>query len=240
MLAAVDAFLSPSALASAREWAAAEAGARGATLRFVTLPSAETQDPLADGHAVGQVGARSAELLIVGAAPNATTPAVLGSLPRSGRRRLACPVIVLRGCRSQPIRRIVVGVVGNGAATAALHWAVEEAVVHRADLVVVHAWQRHVGVGRSTWRDALDLADAHRTVDLAVRECAARSNGRVHGAVAEGDAAAVLVAASKDADLLVVGSRGQSGFTAMLFGPVATFLVGAAACPVALIDPHVG
>ena len=86
----------------------------------------------------------------------------------------------------------------------------------------------------------MDRADAQRVVDEAVRECVALTAGVVRGVVDEGDAGPVLVRASADADLLVVGSRGQSSFTAMLFGPVTTFVVGAARCPVALVDPQMG
>jgi nucleotide-binding universal stress UspA family protein len=54
----------------------------------------------------------------------------------------------------------------------------------------------------------------------------------------EGDAATVLAAASRSADLIVVGSRGSSGFRTMLFGSVTLLLVECAACPVAVIPPQ--
>ena len=76
----------------------------------------------------------TADLLIVGAGEAVGATSVLASLPRSGRRRLAMPVIVLRGRLLQPIRRIVVGVIGSAVAGAALRWAADEAAVHRADL----------------------------------------------------------------------------------------------------------
>ena len=40
----------------------------------------------------------------------------------------------------------------------------------------------------------------------------------VRGVLVEGDPADVLCAAGREADLLVVGSRGRSGFTTMLIG----------------------
>jgi nucleotide-binding universal stress UspA family protein len=210
--------------ASSLAWATAEAAAQHAVLRTVSLsPGVTPWPPLAD-------------LLIVGTDDDASAMDVLSSLPRSGRRRLASPAIVLRHARLQPIRRIVVGVPRSRVGEAAVRWAVDEAAVHRAGLVLVHAWQRQTGVGRSMWRDSLDRADAQRIVDHAVGVSTALSCGDVRGEVHEGEPGAVLVRASMDADLLVVGTRAQSGFTAMLFGPVTTFLIGAAGCPVALID----
>ena len=53
----------------------------------------------------------------------------------------------------------------------------------------------------------------------------------VRGEVIDGDAATVLAAASGTADLIVVGSRGGSGFRTMLFGSVTLFLAAHAAMP---------
>jgi nucleotide-binding universal stress UspA family protein len=49
----------------------------------------------------------------------------------------------------------------------------------------------------------------------------------------------VLVGASGHTDLLVIGSRGRSGFRTMLFGSSAIAVVEHARCPVAVIHPHV-
>jgi nucleotide-binding universal stress UspA family protein len=226
--------------ASSLAWALEEAAAWDAALRIVTLSPGPADSSTLRGQVAGHglADSSTADLLIVGTGEAVSAPSVLASLPRSGRRRLAMPVIVLRGRLLQPIRRIVVGVISAAFAGAVLRWAVDEAAVHRADLIVVHAWQRHTGVGRSTWRDSLDRADAQRVVDEAVRDCVALTAGVVRGVVDEGDAGPVLVRASEDADLLVVGSRGQSGFTAMLFGSVTRFVVAGAGCPVALVAPQ--
>jgi nucleotide-binding universal stress UspA family protein len=53
--------------------------------------------------------------------------------------------------------------------------------------------------------------------------------------VAEGDPAAALVAASEDADQLVVGTRGRSPFMGAVLGAVSLRCATAARCPVTLI-----
>lgn len=182
----------------------------------------------------------SADLLIVGgSSPGTVRRWLLGSVPRNGARRGACPVIVVRGRRRPHLRRIVVGIDSSNAAAAALDWAIAEAECHESELLLVHAWRRPCVAGPSVRAADLDRADAQCVLDLAIRHCEKRTNLPVSGDLIEGEAAAVLTAASSHADLLAVGSRGRSGFKTLLFGSVASFVAGHAGCPVAVIHPHV-
>jgi nucleotide-binding universal stress UspA family protein len=52
--------------------------------------------------------------------------------------------------------------------------------------------------------------------------------------VVEGAPGAVLVAESRDADLLVVGSRGHGGFAQLLLGSVSQQCAHHAECPVVI------
>jgi len=47
-----------------------------------------------------------------------------------------------------------------------------------------------------------------------------------------------LVSASKDADIVVLGSRGVGGFTRMLLGSTAGQVVQHAHCPVLIVPPE--
>jgi len=171
--------------------------------------------------------AKHFDLLVLAATADDSAEAVLlGSLARTAVRRSPCPVVVVRGNSTRPVRRIVIGVDGSSAAAAAIDWACEEANLHRADLLVIHA--REGDISR---------AEAGRVLELAVDECRHRTAGAVRGRLSDGDPASAVVEASHDADIVTIGSRGRSGFKTALFGSVALSVAGGAHCPVAVTHP---
>jgi nucleotide-binding universal stress UspA family protein len=173
--------------------------------------------------------AQSADLLVIGSHESGAARRLLfGSVERTAARRSPCPVVVVTG-RSElrPIHRIVVGVDGSSASDAALIWAAREADLHRAELVVIHAWDRIEG------RTA-----AHQVIDTAMGVCASLTKSPVRGTVLDGDGVTALTMASMDADLLAIGSRGRSGFRTMLFGSVALAVAERSSCPVAVTHPQ--
>lgn len=120
---------------------------------------------------------------------------------------------------------IVVGVDGSEESKAALHFALGEARLRGAGLHVVHA--EHHYAGEETRRDWLDGI---------VREVAGESPGvEIEQSILDGGAAPVLVEVAKDADMLVVGSRGHGGFTGLLLGSVSQQIAHHASCPVAIV-----
>ena len=178
-------------------------------------------------------------LIIAGSSPATVRHWLLGSVPRAAARRSACPVIVVRGRPRPHVRRIVVGIDASSAAASALDWAIAEAECHGSELSIVHALRSPRVAGRSLRASDLDRTDAQCVVDLAIRRCEKRTSLPLSGELIEGEAAAVLTAASEHADLLAVGSRGRSGYKTMLFGSVALIVAEQAGCPVAVIHPRV-
>jgi nucleotide-binding universal stress UspA family protein len=57
----------------------------------------------------------------------------------------------------------------------------------------------------------------------------------MHPQVKEGNAAKLLIDHSKDADVLVVGSRGHGGFVGMLLGSVSQHVTAYAKCTVVVV-----
>ena len=139
---------------------------------------------------------------------------------------------------------IVVGVDYSAGAKQALRFALEEARLRNATLRAVHVWQfRYVGstgmegflppVGGEL-RDFRDEAEA--ALDATLREAIPETAGvEVERRVVEGAPAAVLVEESRDADLLVVGSRGHGGFAQLLLGSVSQQCAHHAECPVVIV-----
>ncbi len=142
---------------------------------------------------------------------------------------------------------VVVGVDGSEGAKAALRFALEEARLRQATLRVVHTWH-FGGIGLSgiegfTPAGAGDLSDLRRAAEVALdailHEVAPQPDGvTIERHVVEGAAATVLIDASRDADLLVVGSRGHGGFTGLLLGSVGQQCAHHAACPVVIVHAH--
>ncbi len=136
--------------------------------------------------------------------------------------------------------RIVVGVDDSLGGRAALSWAFDEAALRHATLEVVHAWSMPLWEGwNSEWpADEASFRDeAHQLVDKLVAECCDTASPVEIVPVqllCEGPAFG-LVAQSRTADLLVVGSRGRGGFKGLLLGSVSTQCVHHATCPVVVI-----
>jgi len=82
------------------------------------------------------------------------------------------------------------------------------------------AWEIPASYGIPASYDDVDFAQQARdTLDDAIRDvCGAQSP--VHRRVARGHPAVLLVAASEQAQLLVVGSRGHGAFAGMHLGSV--------------------
>ena len=136
--------------------------------------------------------------------------------------------------------RIVVGVDGSDHAVRALRWAVEEARLRDAKLVLVHV---ATSAGPSpptpaTPETRAELARLSRELVIDEALAAVRTEGvAVDRLPLLGHPAEVLAATAEGADLLVVGARGLGGFRGLLLGSVTQHLLTSATCPVAVIVP---
>jgi nucleotide-binding universal stress UspA family protein len=137
--------------------------------------------------------------------------------------------------------RVVVGVDGSEASSAALRWAAEEARLRHAVLHVVHAW--HIpAVGYAGWagvpvNDGVDWAQ-ESAAGLAAQVEATLGDApqlEVVREVVEGPAVAALLEAAQGAELVVVGSRGRGGFAGLRLGSVSAHVVHHARCPVTVV-----
>lgn len=138
---------------------------------------------------------------------------------------------------------IVVGVDASEEAQAALAWAAAEARVRGARLRIVHVFPvlRGMLAEQTTeyYPQELEEAEAEMERILAAAE-QVEGVADAQREVIGGGAAAVLVERSRDADMLVVGSRGRGGFAGLLLGSVSQQCVQHAHCPVVVVRPRDG
>ena len=140
---------------------------------------------------------------------------------------------------------IIVGVDGSDHSRLALAWAMREAAQRHAPLTVMTVRPAPVRPAtRIFWAVPAYPEDSHdaELTRKAVREFADKvaneigeTTPEITVSVSEGDPAEELVKASRDADLLVVGSRGSGGFAKLLMGSVSSQVTHHAACPVVIV-----
>jgi nucleotide-binding universal stress UspA family protein len=140
--------------------------------------------------------------------------------------------------------KIVVGVDGSGPSVEALRQAQRLAEPLGAELEAVGCWEypnmydTYVAIGIGGFRErAEELLQEAVTMAFG-----AEPPRNLRTRLVEGFARSVLVEASKDADLLVVGRRGRGGFAGLLLGSVSSACVAHAHCPVLVVreEPHQG
>jgi nucleotide-binding universal stress UspA family protein len=137
---------------------------------------------------------------------------------------------------------VVVGVDGSAESVAALNWAARYAAATGARVLALRAWHHPGAVGGPAVETAPEGAGAQteEQVRAALDEAVAKSDFGQQGAGAEtrlahGHPAQALIDASREADLLVVGSHGHGAFTGMMLGSVSIHCVTSAFCPVVVV-----
>lgn len=126
-------------------------------------------------------------------------------------------------------RGIVVGVDGSASSTAAVEWAARDAAMHNVLLTLIHVvppvppssestGEIPVPAGYAQWRDC----DAKRIIEDALkvveRTTAESDSMSARSELLHGATVPTLVDFSSEADLLVVGCRGQGTVSRALLG----------------------
>ncbi|MFF4255117.1 universal stress protein [Streptomyces sp. NPDC001663] len=131
---------------------------------------------------------------------------------------------------------VIAGVDGSDESLAAAEWAAREAVRRDRPLRLVHVWNWHPrqedGEIATAAQRHLARRALHQAEDRIRRTCPA---ARIEDEQVQGPATAALLKTAEQADVLVLGSRGLSGFTGFLVGSVALGVVARATRPVVLV-----
>jgi nucleotide-binding universal stress UspA family protein len=134
------------------------------------------------------------------------------------------------GCDPPVTGGIVVGHDGSGRASTALKWAIDEARLRGLPLHVVRAWKLSTAIPETnvpfgtvpSWDECATAIKAAIDRALGTVDTAGLT---VHRHALHGSPATLLVEASQDADMVVVGERGQGGFAGLVIGSVAEQVV---------------
>ncbi len=143
-------------------------------------------------------------------------------------------------------RTLVVGVDGSTSSIEALTWALRDAQSDEAQVHVVMAWRTSpdlwvVPEATNGWvpmSDAQYAKQARTTLGHILSQHVLSQYGdNITSEVREGAAAQVLLdtAAERNADVLVVGSRGHGTVAGMLLGSVSEYCIGHAPCTVVVV-----
>ncbi|MFJ8632413.1 universal stress protein [Streptomyces sp. NPDC093568] len=131
---------------------------------------------------------------------------------------------------------VIAGVDGSAESLAAAEWAGREAVRRDRPLRLVHAWNWHPRQGAGEPATAAQRYLARRALRQAEERVRRTCPGaKLDDEQIEGPATTALLQAAEQAELIVLGSRGLSGFTGFLVGSVALGVVARATRPVVLV-----
>lgn len=169
---------------------------------------------------------------------------VLGSVSRAVVHRSPKPVAVIplrppEGDADLDGKKIVVGADGSNGSERALLWAAAEGRRRGVPVEVAAVWSSPLPLGPgspSARRTSQDDSDQQvlSTLDAMVAKVDVRGS-QLHPLVLHGDPAGVLTERSRDAQLLVVGSRGRGWAREALLGSVSHACLRDAIVPIVVV-----
>lgn len=194
----------------------------------------------------------SAVLLVLGRRPHHRWNAPFGSVAGAVAAHAQCPVVVVPGplddaaehgadsavAPDVPPGDVVLGLDDSPECEDATGFAFARAAALGTGLTVVHAWWVDVAVltmaDVPTWQRVDD--ERAFVVDELVRPWHERyPQVPVRRLSAHTQPGAALVLAARDADVIVIGSRGRGGFTSLLLGSVSRHVMSHSDAPVVVV-----
>jgi nucleotide-binding universal stress UspA family protein len=180
------------------------------------------------------------ELLVLGRSGRGGGPGFLhlGSVVEHAAHHARCPLAVIPPDSGGTVRRIVLGVDGSEPAAAAVAWCARFAASTGAEVLAVTVREPIVewtpAWDEKNWRRDVEreVADWVRPIVDAGVEVETLPTENLHPA--DG---LLGVASARDADLVVLGTRGAGGFAGLRFGGVAIKVLHRASLPLVLVPP---
>ena len=208
-------------------------------------PELDISSELRVGHPIGILAdeAHRAQLLVVGdRGLNRVEGLLLGSVGVAMTAHAACPVVVVRGPelvdRSLPI---VVGVDGTPASEAAIGFAFQAAADRFVPLIAVHTWWDTFldpGISAQLFPDESQVYEQEQLAERLAGWSEKYPQVGVTRLVSRDRPVHRLLEQSRNAQLVVTGSRGHGEFAGLVLGSVSNALVHKAGCPVAVVRPN--
>ncbi|MEV4061077.1 universal stress protein [Nonomuraea dietziae] len=204
-------------------------------------PTVTVETRLIEGSpalALREEAVQAAELVVGSRGLGGFAGALLGSVSMHVAGYAPCPVVVIRGERGPVRGEIVVGVEDSSDCAPALAYAFEQARLRGSTVRAVHGWQLPVHVYSPGF--VYDLDDIKNRQLKAVTEAITAVRKEHPDAIVVEDVrqqhpVEALTEASKQADLVVVGSHGANALERALLGSVSRGVLHHAHCPVAVV-----
>jgi nucleotide-binding universal stress UspA family protein len=208
----------------------------------------EVEQQLVVGFPIAVLTAESerAQLVVIGdRGLGGVSGLLLGSVAAGLGAHAKSPLVVVRGddADPDPAAPVAVGVDGSPLSEAALAFAFEAAAARGVPLVAVHTWRELAGdldVAPLLDWDAIETEEREVLAERLAGWGEKYPDVPVQPIVTKDGPAHALVEQSRHAQLVVVGSRGRGGFTALVLGSVSHAVLHRSHCPVAVVRPDTG
>ena len=211
----------------------------------ITAPQVAVRGELVTGAAAAVLReySRTACLVVVGdRGLGGFTGLLVGSVAVQLVAHSHCTVMVARG-NADAAMPVLLGVDGSPANDPAVGFAFEQAALRSVPVVALHVWAHPAVVGPGDMMPLVyDPGEVQAEEGRVLAEALAGWHDKypdvvVDRTVRHGGVRATLIDATREAQMVVVGTRGLGGFGGLLLGSVSQAVLHHAACPVAVV-PH--